>query len=389
MIVDLHAHYPMHLDPGIRGNVIALLKTRRGQLRISDYFRALLVHIASQFRNYPSLFSGPRVRVPWMVDGHVGVALSVLYSFFDEVDTHPGEKREYLDEILRQADLVQTDIAGEHAGAAVVALNRTQLEDAIDADKLALVHCVEGGFHLLGEDPAAVEAAVEALADRGIAYITLAHLFWRGVATGANAFPNMSDEQYAKRCKQPPIGLTERGRAAVRAMVRRHVVIDLSHMSERSVHDTFDLLDELDPARSAPVYATHGACRFAGTQEYNLSPDTIERIAARDGVIGLIFAQHQLYDGLEKKKRKGFDDSFAALCAHINEIHRITGSHRHVAIGSDFDGFIKPTLGGLRDMRDMAMLDDRLHEAFGSDGELISSQNALRPLRSYWLGAPG
>ena len=80
-------------------------------------------------------------------------------------------------------------------------------------------------------------------------------------------------------------------------MHRRRVLIDLSHMSERSLGDTFDLLDELDPGRTTPVFATHAGYRF-GTQEYMLATPTIERIKERDGVVGLIFAQHQLYDGL-------------------------------------------------------------------------------------------
>ncbi len=116
MIADLHAHYPMHLDPGIRGNVRALLCTRRGQLRLRDHVRALGVNLASQFANYPSLFSGPRVRT-WMAEGGVGVALSVLYSFFDEAEREPPSPGEYVDE-LRQARLVEKSLHGTAAAIA-------------------------------------------------------------------------------------------------------------------------------------------------------------------------------------------------------------------------------------------------------------------------------
>ena len=50
------------------------------------------------------------------------------------------------------------------------------------------MHCIEGGFHL-GATPEEVTAHVHELADRGVAYITLAHLFWRRVATNAPALP--------------------------------------------------------------------------------------------------------------------------------------------------------------------------------------------------------
>jgi microsomal dipeptidase-like Zn-dependent dipeptidase len=390
LIVDLHAHYPMHLDPGLRGNVWKLLRSRGRDLRIRDYFRALGVNLASQFGNYPSLFSGPRVRVPWMVQGDVGVALSVLYSFFDEFECHKATGTDNLDVILRLADLVEERVRDEHAGEAVVVHNPAELLAATNDGTLALVHCVEGGFHLLGDTPEDVEAAVDKLADRGVAYITLAHLIWRGLATGSNAFPQLNDEKYARRCKQPPVGLTRRGEAAVKAMVRRGVVIDISHMSPRGIDDVFDLLDKLDPQRTVPVYATHSACQFGPhPQEYNLSTERVERIAARNGVIGLIFAEYQLYDGLEKKKRKHFEDAFEALRQHIDRIREITkiDTNRHVAIGSDFDGFIKPTLKGLRDMKDMKDLEQAIMEAYPEDGQLICSENALRPLRTYWQGA--
>lgn len=62
-------------------------------------------------------------------------------------------------------------------------------------------------------------------------------------------------------------------------MVRRHVVIDLSHMSPRGIDAVFDLLDELDSQRRVPVYATHSACQFGPEpQEYNLSEERVKRV---------------------------------------------------------------------------------------------------------------
>ena len=62
-------------------------------------------------------------------------------------------------------------------------------------------------------------------------------------------------------------------------MYRERMLIDLSHMSEQSVADTFDLLDRLDAESGAvptdhPVIASHAGYRF-GDQEYMLSPETI------------------------------------------------------------------------------------------------------------------
>jgi microsomal dipeptidase-like Zn-dependent dipeptidase len=393
VIVDLHAHYPMHLVPGGKASLRRLLASGAERRRLRDRIRALLIGLASRFGNYATFHSGPRVRIDYMQKGGVGVALSVLYSFFDEADVlgGPQPKPGYVDTIQAQLETVQTDIEQNHVGTAFVATKPADLASAGDG-RVALVHCVEGGFHL-GRTPAEVAAAVHLLADKGVAYVTLAHLIWRGVATDAPALPFMTDEQYRRWLPQPDEGLSELGQAAVKAMVKRRMLIDLAHMSQHSLDDTFGLLDELDP--SAPVMVTHAGYRF-GTQEYMLSEATIRKIAERDGVIGLIFARHQLEDGpppvrparrprLTKKRR--FDASFATLCAHIDEIARVADSHRHIAIGSDFDGFVKPTLGGLRDMRDMARLEQRLHSHYGNEiGRMICSDNALRPLTTYWGG---
>jgi len=68
----------------------------------------------------------------------------------------------------------------------------------------------------------------------------------------------------------------------------------------------------------------------------------------------------------------------------------ITGSHRHTGIGSDFDGFIKPTMGGLESMSDMRTLEEALRDRYGSaDAEAICSGNALRVLRAGWGRANG
>ncbi len=69
------------------------------------------------------------------------------------------------------------------------------------------MHCIEGGFHL-GPDPDAVAGEIAHLADRGVFYITLAHLIFRGVAANAPALPMFSDEQYNAIFDQPDEGLS-------------------------------------------------------------------------------------------------------------------------------------------------------------------------------------
>jgi membrane dipeptidase len=72
------------------------------------------------------------------------------------------------------------------------------------------------------------------------------------------------------------------------------------------------------------------------------------------------------------------------LFAHIDKIAAITGDYRHVAIGTDLDGFIKPVLTGLDAMADLAKLEQALEAKYGEDAKLIASDNALRVLRQLW-----
>ena len=246
-----------------------------------------------------------------------------------------------------------------------------------------LIHAIEGGFQL-GEDADEVSKNVAELARRGVAYVTLSHLFWRKVATNAPALPFLPDWLYHLVFPQPKNeGLSDLGAATLEAMVRERILIDITHMSERSLEDTFGLLDRIDPDRHVPVIATHMACRL-GKLEYCFEDATIKRVADRDGVLGCILCEHYISDG-SKGQPASFHDSFQLLARHIDHIREVTGSFEHVAIGSDLDGYIKPALPGLEHMGTMTELQAALRQRYGEqDAELISSGNALRVLRAGW-----
>jgi microsomal dipeptidase-like Zn-dependent dipeptidase len=102
-------------------------------------------------------------------------------------------------------------------------------------------------------------------------------------------------------------------------------------------------------------------------------------------VIGLLLAEHQLTDGVRLRRTRSVEDSLEVVFRHIDRIREITGSHSHAAIGSDLDGFVKPTVAGLEDAAKLAALRRALTERYeAADAELIASGNALRLLRSHW-----
>lgn len=377
----------MHLVPQGREKVVDLVVSTRARSRELDRLRAVVLRGASRLGNYRTFSSGPRVTVPRLKAGGVRICLSVLYSPFDEMDLalkygSPPLPR-YFPTLIRQLEDVEAEIAAKHSRDAAVVHNPKELTAARRARKIALIHCVEGGFHL-GATPEAVDRNVKELAKRGVAYITLAHLFYRGVAANAPAIPFVPDNMYRRLFPQPPQGLTDVGRAAIKAMVRERLLVDVAHMSDQAILETLAYLDEVDPKRKAPLVASHAGYRF-GEQEYNLDDATIEAIAARKGVIGVILSEHQAADGLRRFRTRRLGDSLEILYKHIDRIREITGSHRHTAIGSDHDGFIKPTLSGLEDSASLAALGPALDERYGErDAEKIRSANVVRLLRGYW-----
>ena len=383
MLVDLHAHYPMHLLPPEQGHTHKAL----GRWE-SERFRALIIRWLSILANYQGPGNTPGVTVDLMRDGDVGAVLSVLYSPFDEIDL---TKRygapptgAYFQHLLDQLELVEDDIVENHNDEAAVVRTPAELDRTLAEGRIAFIHAVEGGFHL-GASEEEVRHNVGVLAVRGVAYVTVAHLFWRRVATNANAIPFLWDWFYRRLFPQPTSeGLTRLGKTAVEAMIEHGILVDISHMSEAATADTLALLDEHDPARRVPVLATHVAYRF-GKLQYNLGSETVRRVIERKGVLGLIVCRHFIADGLPKPD--SFKQSVELICKHIDRIrdHSPARSFDHVAIGSDLDGYIKPALNGIEHLGRMRALQAALAERYGeSAANKVCSENALRVLRAGW-----
>jgi microsomal dipeptidase-like Zn-dependent dipeptidase len=381
MLVDLHAHFPMHLLADDQ---------QRTQERARTWWRqrwqGWIVDLISRFANYQGPGDTPSVTERLMRDGDVGVALSMLYQPFDEMDLSEDygalPRQSYFEDIRDQHRTVE-DYVKAHAGDVAIAHSPTELDALLGGGVPILIHAVEGGFQL-GRDQSEVRRNVQELAALGVAYVTVAHLFFRGVATNAPALPFLSDGVYNWVFSQPRgEGLTPLGREAVQAMIDEGILVDITHMRAESIRDVFEVLNARDPANEIPMVATHMAYRF-GNLQYCLDDTTITSVAKRGGVLGCILCEHYVTDGLSGIG-KSLDGSIDALCRHIDKIHDLTSSYDNIAIGSDLDGYIKPALPGLTDMAKMAELQRRLADRYGAvDAEKICSGNALRVLRAQW-----
>ncbi len=57
------------------------------------------------------------------------------------------------------------------------------------------------------------------------------------------------------------------------------------------------------------------------------------------------------------------------ICRHVDRIEEIVGPG-HVALGTDLDGFIKPTMGGIETAADLAKLREPLVEHYGDEAKV-------------------
>jgi len=258
----------------------------------------------------------------------------------------------------QQIDLFYRMVAASQ-GKMAVCHSARDIEQCLQNGTLALV------LHLEGAD--ALDAELSRLAEftrRGVRSIgpfwNLPNAFGEGVH---GAFPGSPDTGP---------GLTEAGKALIRACNQQRIMIDLSHMNARAFWDTAELSD-------APLVATHSNAHALCPQPRNLTDTQLAAIAASDGLVGVNFGTAFLRaDG----KRNG-NTTITKIVKHVEYLIAKLGEDR-VAFGSDFDGISLPD-----EMGDVTGL-PRLMAALAAAGvdkslcEKLAWRNWLRVLKMTW-----
>ena len=117
-------------------------------------------------------------------------------------------------------------------------------------------------------------------------------------------------------------GLTELGRCIVKEMNRLGMLVDVSHLSERSFWDVISVCE-------GPVIASHSNARAICSHRRNLSDAQLRAVAASGGVVGLNFYPPFLASAGEA--------GLADILRHAEHMLSVMG-RGHVGMGSDFDG---------------------------------------------------
>jgi membrane dipeptidase len=120
-----------------------------------------------------------------------------------------------------------------------------------------------------------------------------------------------------------PGGLTDLGVQLLKAMRRKRVILDLSHMAEQAVADAFRLW-------RGPIMASHSNARAIVPGDRQITDATAAEVARRGGILGLSFYQVHL--------RKSGHASLDDVVRHAVHLARAAGGPEHVGLGTDLDG---------------------------------------------------
>ena len=291
------------------------------------------------------------VDLPRLREGGVDLQVFALYI----EPTYKPERA--LARLVHLWDRLMTELA---AAGSAVCLCRTvrDLETVPASGSLGAILSVEGG-EVVGTDLAALRA-LHALGVRAMG------LTWNE----RNAIADGAGETHAQG------GLTVFGHQVVAEMNRLGMVVDVSHLCERSFWDVI-------AASGAPVVASHSNARALCNHVRNLHDAQIVALARAGGVMGMnFFAQF-----LDERPDRA---DVARVCDHIDHICGLVGP-RHVGIGSDFDG-IGQVPRGLQDVAHLpAITEELLRRGYGdADVAMVLGGNFLRVFTEVWaMGEAG
>jgi membrane dipeptidase len=300
--------------------------------------------------------------------------------------------------IKRADDQISTvrALAEQHPETWILATSAADIRRAASEGKIAALMGLEGGY--------AIDERLENVKryyDLGVRYMSPA---WSVSTSWAGS---SGDDVGATR------GLNEFGKNVVREMNRLGMMVDVSHVSDPTFWDIVH-------TSTAPVVATHSACRAIADVPRNLTDEMIEALAKTGGVVNVIFYPEHLEPGWSQKKKQVdaeiatmVEDASAAepgdavhkkiardrvrqreyvrrlpavsvarIVDHIDHIVKLVGVD-HVGIGSDFDG-VQITPADLADVSELPNLTKELLRRGYSESDIdkILGGNMLRVMEA-------
>jgi membrane dipeptidase len=295
---------------------------------------------------------------------------------------------------LEMIDTVRHDIIERYSNDFLFAKTAEDILNARKQGKIAALMGIEGGH--------AIEDSLRLLRqfyNLGIRYMTLTH-------SNTNNWADSSGD------KPKHNGLTAFGKDVVREMNRIGMMVDISHVADKTFYDALEV-------SKAPPFASHSSCRALANIPRNMTDEMIQALAKKGGVVQINFgcdflsqryadeskplrAQQmkmmaelrEKYKDDPKRARAEMRRIFASergkvrpatiddVVAHIDHVRKIAGID-FVGLGSDFDG-VGCVPEGLSDVSMWPNLTRKLLEKGYSAEDIrkIYGGNILRVMRA-------
>jgi len=330
-------------------------------------------------------------------EGGVGAQFFAVYVAASYVTGNRSANR-----TLQMIDTVRHDIIERYPNDFLLATSAKDIEEAHRSGKIAALMGIEGGH--------AIENNLRLLRDYydlGIRYMTLTH-------SNTNDWADSSGDVTDPNIKHHN-GLTALGKDIIGEMNRLGMMVDISHVADKTFWDTLEV-------SKAPIFASHSSCRALTKHARNMTDEMIVALAKKGGVVQVNFycgfisqkfrdndaADTKALDArmaqetagknlsepdrqiLSEKLRKEMRLSRATLADvvdHIDHIRKIAGIDA-IGLGGDFDG-VSCTPIGLEDVSKYPNLTRALLEKGYSADDIrkIYGGNFLRVMRAVEAAA--
>jgi membrane dipeptidase len=302
---------------------------------------------------------------------------------------------------LQQIDAVREAVR-THPNDLLLATTTADVRRAASDHKIAALIGMEGG-HMIDDDL----GLLRDYATLGVRYLTLTHF----------KNNNWADSSTDKPAHD---GLTDFGKDVVRELNRLGVMVDISHVADKTFYDALQVT-------TAPVIASHSSCRAIANHPRNMSDEMLRALAKNGGVVMINYHAAFLSEAFRVASEKLSGDVVAAMDAmskrcggneacstmeservnheamvkgqlpkvtwdtiieHIDHAVKVAGVD-HVGLGSDFDGATMPL--GMEDASKLPRITDALLKKGYSemDAQKILGGNILRVMEQVERAAAG
>ena len=319
-----------------------------------------------------------------------------FFSIWVDPETNQGHFAQHtfdlIDSVYEQAT--------RHPDRMMMAFSTTDIERAHKEHKLAALMGIEGGH--------SIENDMHLLRDYyrlGVRYMTLS---WSNTNEWADSSGDINDSKI-----QHHNGLTDFGKQVVLEMNRLGMMVDISHVADKTFWDAI-------ATTKAPVIASHSSARALTNAPRNMTDDMLRAVAKNGGVVQVNFFSGFLDEDYRKASAAQSKDQtaaiqkyidslraegkpvnyievnrldrewmakiprppFKALIDHIDHIAKVVGID-HVGLGSDFDGVSGATPQGMDSAADLPKITQALLDRGYSaeDIKKILGGNILRVFR--------